>query len=1061
MKFSLPSERGRSFPGRINFHSYVGKMILLVFFLSICSTRLFSQDATTTVIRGKVAHGDTALAGVTVQVKGTTTSTVTNAEGQYTIRAPFNPTLVFSSIGYAEQEIRVGNRSTVDIQLQSTSQQLNDVIVVGYGTQRRATVTGAVSSIKSETLLRTPSTTTSGALVGQVQGITARQADARPGATTSIQIRNMGAPLYVIDGVPADAGQFNQLGVGDVENISILKDASAAIYGLRAANGVILVTTKRGRTGGKTAINVSAYQGYQNFTRLPKPPDAATYMRGLAWSNQNKGQPNPANITPEELAKWDAGTEKGYQSFDYYKYIMRPNVPQSYVTASASGGSANSRYYFSVSNVSQDALMRDFSFNRTNIQANLEAGLAKGLKISTQLSGRLEKRRQAGVPGLDDYFNPFLSVYTMWPTERMYANDNPRYVNAVHNINVNPATYATDVTGTTEDDWRAMKGIFSVQYDLPFGLSAKGTYQHNYTVNVLDEFEYTYDAYTYDPATDKYNVNGGNQNPWRRKQRQNIENNFAQFQLTYNKRIGDHNISAVAAYERSENKAEFTDVGALPQNNTVSLIYFADMNRYINRFNEEARAGYIGRINYNYKQKHLIEALGRYDGSYLYAKENRYGLFPGISLGWRPLEETFLRNGLGRTFSDLKLRASYGETGSEIGFPNGDAPTPFGYLQGYDFANRNAVFNGVLVTGVLPRDLPITNLTWVTNISKNIGIDFGVLENKITGTVDVFERRRIGLPAARYDVLLPAEVGYPLPNENLNADAIRGVEGILTFTNSAKQGFTYSISANATLARLRSLYTYKPRFGNSFQEWRDSREDRWSDVNFGYHVIGRFQSQEEIDDYKVNNDGQGNRTQLPGDLIFEDANGDGTINYLDERPIGYAQGAQPYMSFGVNSNFRYRGITLAIDFAGATMQTYQRAFEAQIPFQNNGAGVGYLISDAWRRTDPFDPNSAWIPGTYPAVRKDDPNHVNFRNRNDFWITNVRYVRLRNLQLGYDFPKSLLSRFGVGSLRVYVQGSNLFSLDNMREFEIDPEISAGNALQYPQQRIYTFGFNLNL
>ena len=1030
------------------------KTPLLILVLSLFISTLQAQNIT---IRGRVATGDTALSNVTIAVKGSKTTSQTNIDGDFQISAPANGTLVFTSIGYTRQEVSIGSRTNISIKLQSESAQLNEVIVVGYGSQRRATVTGAVSTIQSDDLMKTPTTTTAGALVGKVQGITARQQDSRPGSAATIQIRNMGEPLFIIDGVPSDGQQFNQLGVADVENISILKDASAAIYGLRAANGVVLVTTKKGKVGGKTAINVNGYQGYQNYTRQPLPPDAATYLTGLAWSNQNRGFLNPITLNPTEIAKWQAGTEPGYQSVDYYKYVFRPNVPQSFLNASASGGSDNSRYYLSVSNVSQDATIKDFSFQRTNVQANLEAGLSKGLKVAANLSGRFEKRRQTGVPGLDDYFNPFLSVYSMWPTETPYANNNPRYINGtVHNININPATYPTEVTGYSRDDWRAMKGIFTATYELPFGLTAKGTYQYAFTTNVVDEFEYTYDAYSYDAASDKYNVVGGNQNPWRRKIRRNIEDEFAQLQLNYNKKFGDHSLDVVAAYERYDTKNEFTDVGALPQNNTVGLIIFADQNRFGNTFVETARAGYIGKINYNYKQKYLVELLGRYDGSFLYRKDSRYGLFPGVSLGWRVLQEDFISNSkFGKTFNELKLRASYGQTGSELG------ADPFAFLQGYNYPGGNAVFNGVLVTGVQPRGLPITTLSWVTNTSKNLGADFSLLKNKLSGSLDVFERRRTGLPAGKSDVLLPLEVGYIYPNQNLNSDAIRGVEGILTYSVSTKSGFSYSVSANGTVARNRSLFTYKPRFGNSFDQWRRSAEDRWSNVNFGHQVIGRFETQKQIDEHKINNDGQGNRTQLPGDLIFEDYNGDGIINDNDIKPIGYAQGAQPYASLGINTNFRYKGFSLQIDFAGATMQTYQRAFEAQVPFQNNGAGFGYLISDAWRRTDPFDASSAWIPGKYPAVRKDDPTHVNFSRRSDFWITNVKYIRLRNLEIGYDFSKKLLSKFGIGGLRVYVHGTNLFSIDNLREFDIDPEIGSGSALQYPQQRIYTFGFNLNL
>jgi TonB-linked SusC/RagA family outer membrane protein len=1057
MKICLLQKKMFSSDGPFSIHfkkPHVLFLILFTFFSSV----IFAQSR----ITGRIVSGDTAVAGATVLVKGTNTTTQTDDNGRFSINAPANPTLVISYVGFATQEVKVGNRSNIEVKLQATAQQLNEVVVVGYGTQRRATISGAVSNINSEALLETPATTTSGALVGKVQGITARSPDSRPGSQVNIQIRNMGTPLFVIDGVPADAGQFNQLGVADVENISILKDASAAIYGLQAANGVVLVTTKRGRPG-KTQINVSGYQGYQNFTRAPHPPDAATYLRGLATSNQNLRLPNPLTLTPQEIAKWEAGTEPGYQSVDYYSYIMRPNVPQSYINASASGGSENSRYYFSLSHTSQDALIKDFSFGRTNLQANLEAGLAKGLKIGTQLSGRIEKRHQTGVPGLDDYFNPFLSIFSMWPTETPYANNNPLYVNgAVHNINVNPATYPEAFTGYTEDDWRAAKAIFNIEYALPFGLTAKATYQYAYTTETDEEFEYRYTVYTYDAANDKYVPKVGNDNPWRRKIRHQIDNHYSSIQLNYNKKLGDHSIAATAAYERQDNIDEFTDVGALPQNNTVQIVYFADMNRYGNSVTESARAGYIGRFNYNFRQKYIVEALGRYDGSYLYAKGHRYGLFPGVSLAWRLTEEGFMKNSIGSKFNELKLRASYGETGSEIGFANGNAPTPFGYLQGYNYAQRNAVFNGVLTTGVAPTGLPNTLLSWVHNRTKNIGVDFAILRNKLSGQFDVFERKRTGLPGSNNTVLLPTEVGYSLPNQNLDAaDAIRGVEGILTYSGTTKSGFRYSVSVNGTLARSRSLHTFNPRFSNSWDEYRNSAENRWSNVNFGYHVIGRFESQQDIDNWPINNDGQGNRTELPGDFKYDDVNGDKIINSLDQRPIGYAEGAQPYMSFGINSNYSYKGFSLQVDFSGATMQTFSRQVELQIPFQNNGAGVGYLISDAWHRADPFDPNSPWIPGTYPAIRKDNTTHINYANANDFWKINVHYIRLRNLEIGYDVPKRWLDKVGVRGLRVYVHGTNLFSLDNTHQIQIDPEISSNGGLVYPQQRIYTFGFNLNL
>ncbi|RIV23571.1 TonB-dependent receptor [Fibrisoma montanum] len=1024
------------------------------------NTRAVLSTAADITVRGTVTdEKGEGLPGVNVVVKGSTRGSTTDAQGKFTINVPDQgASLVFSFVGYKTQEVPVTSASSVTVKLIADDQSLDEVVVVGYGTQSRGTVTGAVGSVKADEIIRTPAVATSSALVGRVPGITARQPDARPGGGTNIQIRNMGSPLFVIDGIVADAGQFNNLGINDIENISILKDGSAAIYGLRAANGVVLVTTKRGKAGQKPVISLSGYYGLQNFTRYPRPANAYQHVRALAESDQNRGI--PTTITPDELAKWQAGTEKGFQSFDYYDMVMRPNVPQWYVNSSVSGGSDNVTYYVSASHLSQDALIRDYHFKRSNFQANVDAGLSKKLRIGTQISGRIEDRFQVGVPGLDDYFNPFLSIFSMWPTERPYANDNPNYINQTHNVNVNPATYKKEVTGYINEYWRAVKANFTAQYNFDFGLNVKGTYSYNFSNFDFDGFEYTYDAYTYDPKTDAYNVvpGGGNQNPWRERRKRNIVDRFMQLQATYNKQFGDHGLSAVGAYERYDTDNKYLVVHTVPPNNYIPLMSFANQDLLIDEWNVTARAGYIGRVNYNYKQRYLVEALGRYDGSFLFAPGRRYGFFPGASLGWRLSEEPFFKGKFNNVISELKLRTSYGRTGSDL-INDAFIVAPFSYLPGYNFLQGSAIFNGNYVIGVRPRGLPITTLSWVTNVSTNVGVDFGLFGGKISGQFDVFERKRKGLPAAQYDVLLPSEVGYTLPNANLNSDAIRGLEGALSYSGKAGE-FTYTIGGNATLARQRSLDIYKPRFGNSWDQYRNSAVDRWSGINWGYQVVGRFQSQQEIDDYRVDNDGQGNRTMLPGDFIYKDVNGDGIINGFDERPIGYAEGATPYFNYAFNGTLGYRGFTVQIDVVGAGLQTFRREVEQKIPFQNNGTSPAYIFEDRWHRADPFNQESPWIAGTYPAVRKDSPSHVNYSRRSDFWVTNVRYLRLRNFEVGYNIPKPFLSKLGVSAMKVYVNGTNLISFDNLKAIQVDPEISSNGALVYPPQRLYNAGFAMS-
>jgi TonB-linked SusC/RagA family outer membrane protein len=1003
--------------------------------------------------------------GVSVIVQGTTTGVATDLEGRYSLSVPGPESiLVFSFIGYNSQELAVGNQSTVNVTLSENLSDLEEVLVVGYGVQKRGTITGAVSEVKTEELLRTPAITTSGALVGKMQGVTARQTDARPGGTTNIQIRNMGTPLFVIDGIPSDVAQFNNLGQSDIESISVLKDAAAAIYGMRASNGVVLVTTKRGTTNQKPTLSLSGYYGLQNFTRYPQPANAYQHVRANAESEVNLG--GTPTISPGDLSKWQQGTERGFQSFDYYDFIMKPNVPQASINASASGGSQNTKYFFSVSHLDQDALIEDYLFQRTNFQSNIDMTLADGFTVGTQISGRLENREQVGVPGLDDYFNPFLSIFTMWPTERPYANDNPNYVNGdVHNINVNPATYTKEVTGYIDEVYRNMKANFYAQYEFDFGLSLKGTYSYNFLNFDFDGFEYTYDGYIYNEDTGEYETRPewGNQNPWRERRKRSTIDQVAQFQVNYSKKWDDHFLSAIGVYERWTQNHHNMVVHTVPPNNYIPIMSFADQDLLIDEIYQEAREGYIAKLNYNYKEKYLIEAFGRYDGSFLFREDSRHGFFPGISAGWNISNESFMSSVTGNVLSSLKFRASWGQTGSDR-LSSGNNPfivPPFSYYSGYNFiptGGGSAILDGSFVPGVDPRGLPITNLSWITNTNMNVGFDSYFFSNKLFFQADIFERRQTGLPAGRYDVLLPTEVGYTLPSENLESNAQRGMEGIITYTGKAGE-VNFSISANATVSRLKNIERYKPRFGNSWNEYRTDQEGRWANINWGYEVTGRFESQEQINSYPVNIDGQGNRNLLPGDFIYNDVNGDGLINGMDERPIGYSEGANPYMSYGINGSLNYKGFDLFFGFAGASMQTFTRNWELRYPFQNNGTSPDYMFEDRWHREDVFNTDSNWIPGTYPAIRRHGADHL-YRH-NTFWLTNVKYMRLRNLELGYRLSPTALDKIGLTALRIYASGTNLFSFDNVKEFGIDPEIGSANGLVYPQQRLFTFGFNITL
>jgi TonB-linked SusC/RagA family outer membrane protein len=1036
---------------------------LKIFFICVVVWGLPSYSYAQRKISGQVFNEKSEpLSGVTVLVEGMPNEiTNTDGQGRFQLTAT-RGALLITYIGYKNQRVDISDKATVSIFLESSNKDLDEVIVVGYGTQAKRNITGAVSNIKSEDIVRSSSTTAAGALAGKVQGVSVRAKDARPGRGAAIEIRNMGNPLYVIDGI-AYGGQtgtdwvgtqnasgadiFNALNLEDIESISILKDAAAAVYGFRAARGVVLITTKKGKRDDTAKININGYQGWQNLTRFPTLANAAQYTRGLVEAAQNEGRVPSSVYTPEQLAKWQAGTEPGYRSYDYHDMVIRKNIPQRYLNANVTGGSKKSNYFLSVGHLDQDAMIKDFSYKRTNLQANMEATVLEGLNIGMQISGRQEKTKDVGLPGGDGYFSSILAIFRNRPTVGPYANDNPAYPNHTNDFPYNPAVFSRDIVGYKDNNYLSGNVNLFSTYKTKFGLSAKGTVSYNYTNNKFDGFQYTYDVYRYE--NNAYKRTGGSDAGWRYKTNRDAISRFAQFQLDYAKQLGDHSFSAMIGYERSDWDRTYTALGSNPPNNYIPLIKLAELNGLADEWMYEARAGYIGRINYNFKGKYLLEVLGRYDGSYLYYKGKEWGFFPGASLGWRVSDESFFKP-LKGVINDMKLRASVGQTGLEEGVGM------HGYLSGFNFGQGDAILNGTFYPGIQPKAYPVRNLSWVKNTNYNIGIDMGMFDNKLTLTADAFKIIRTGIPAQRYDVLLPSEIGYALPNENLNKNGYYGAEGILTYASKVGE-LNYVVSGNVTFSRFKNLESYKPRFSNALNEYRNSAEERWGGVWWGYQVVGRFQSEEEIRNHAINNDGSNNRTQLPGDFIYKDVNGDGIINSMDERPIGYPTGWAPMMSFGGRIGLNWKGIDLNVDFAGGAIQSWNQDYELRNAFHGGGNSPAYLLEDRWHRADPYNPSSEWIPGYYPAIRNGNTG-PNSRN-SDFWLTNVRYLRVRNLELAYSLPKKFAEKVKAEKIRFYVNGSNLISFDNVKQFQIDPEIEAAAAVAYPQQKVFMAGFNI--
>jgi TonB-linked SusC/RagA family outer membrane protein len=1041
---------------------------------------------TTATAQEKVAVSGTVLdsagrgiPGVTVTERGTKNAVVTTDNGIFSINvAGAKAVLVFSSVSYTTKQVTVGTQTTVNMVMESANTDLGEVVVIGYGTRKKESLTGAISTITSKDFDRVHAgSNVSTGLAGKLPGVTFRMPDGRPGSSARIQIRNMGTPLYVIDGIQQDEGQFNNLASNDIESITVLKDASAAIYGVRAANGVVVVTTKRGAAG-RNNVNISAYTGWQTWFRFPHVVNNSyDYMRYRAEAEINSN--GSTGITQAELEKYKQGESAGpqYRSFDWREFILKDPAPLTSANVNISGGTDKVNYYVSATNLSQKSnLGKEYRFNRANIQSNVTAKLASGLRVGMDINGRIETRQNPGVPGGDDYWLARFAVMRNTPRERPYANDNPAYLNDMgEHLETNYAFLNEKISGKLRSDWRVLQTNFNAEWAIPAvpGLVIKGVGSYYIADNVLNNQEYTYKAYTYRPATDAYDATGGSSNPWREREQIKQINTTLQGQINYNNTFGNHTVGATLVAERLTTHRQRNWTHTIPISNNLPLLYFPTMDRYIDNDNEQRRLGYIGRLTYSYDNKYFIEASGRRDASYLFAPGQRIGYFPGVSAGWRITEEPWMKQllGDGKVLTDLKFRASYGELGDDA--PNGGSiVAPYAYLQGYTYnqlenpndPNSNplppAILDGNPITISRDKGIPVTGVSWLKSKITDIGADFSFLNGKLTGSIDYFYRKRTGLVASKNDVIVPVEVGYGLPAENVETDAQFGGEISLAYNNKIGE-VSYNVSGNFSYTRSKFISSYKPTNANSWDQYRNSREGRYTRLDWGYEVIGQFKSVEEINNYPVNIDGRGNKSLLPGDLIYKDLNGDGKLDGYDERPIGYGLNVQPNINFGFSIGLAYRSFDFHADFSGAAGYSWNQNWELRWAFQNNG-NLNTIFEDRWHRADPYDVNSAWIPGKYPANRYNpgNSNQSNYDRNSTFWIHNVKQLRARTIEVGYTLPSQWLSKVKIQRCRVYANAYNLFSIDNLREYDMDPEVVDDNGLQFPQNKVLNIGFNLS-
>ncbi|NQX41396.1 TonB-dependent receptor [Pedobacter steynii] len=1016
------------------------------------------QDIT---IKGVVKDGKgEPIPNVSIKEKGTAKGTSTNNMGEFTIEVRDNSSiLLFSIVGFSNQERKADGRFMTVVMNEAIS-TLEQMVVVGYGVQKKVSVTGSVSTVEGKDLVKSPVANLSNALVGRLAGLRATQRTGEPGYDGSgIDIRGFGNALIIVDGVPSD--NFSKIDANEIESFTILKDASAAVYGVRAANGVVLITTKKGAIG-KTRINYSTYYGIQSNTRYPKFVNAAEFaeLRNEAAVNAWIKKNNPSTtlslpFTKEQVAQYKNGTLPGT---DWFDAAIRRNTPQLQHNLNIDGGNEDVKYFFSLGYLNQSGMWKsdDTKVKRYNFRSNVEAKIGKGLTAGLNLSGFLEDRDYPGVSAAI----LMSGISKQFPTNAIYANNNPDYFSK-SNYETGQTILLMNKDFSGYDTYRKkyFSAIANLTYEIPNvdGLKAKALFSYQNTNENNKNYLKKYFLYSYDAENQMYNADYTGNDPSRLTQ-STLEINAPLFQvsLNYDKKFGKHAITALGLFESQQNNSSnFNAYREFLIDGIDELFAGTGKNQKSDGSSAEiARLGYVGKLNYNYSGKYLFEFGFRYDGTYKFQPDKRFGFFPNLSAGWRISEEGFMKSI--SAIDNLKLRVSWGKVGDDGGNDSGAANyiKPFQYLNGYRYPNPDGtyIFGTDPILGLSSNGLTNPLLTWFKSTTTNIGFDLSLWKGLLSAEIDVFYRKRTGLLATRM-LSLPNTFGASLPQENLNSDNTRGFELVLTHKNKVGD-WSYTISPNFSFTRTKNGYLERAPNTSALANWLNNNSNRWNNLYRGYVATGQFQSQEEINK-APQQDGSGNKTLLPGDIRYQDINGDGIIDGEDQTIIG--RGSVPEIFYGLNLGLSYKGFDLSLLFQGATNFNFNIVGDLTYPFSNNASAFSFL-TNRWHREDIYDPNSKWIPGEFPSTIVDGT--ANNKLNSTFWLRDATYVRLKNFEVGYTLSKTLTHKIGIKNTRVFIAGQNTLTISKVKY--LDPEIAGGGAGKYyPQQKVWTMGINIGL
>lgn len=988
-------------------------------------------------ITGKITdENGEGLPGASVVVKGTSQGTTTDIEGNYKLTAPDEAILTISFVGYITREVAVGGRSTIDTQLVLDAAQLDEVVVVGYGTQKKANVTGAIVDIDSEELNQSSVANLSNALVGRLPGLIATQRSGQPGANAStLLIRGVGttgnsSPLVIVDGVQRD---FSQLNPNEIESITILKDASAAaIYGVRGANGVILVTTKRGKEG-KPTISYSSEFTTQKPTRLPKFLDSYNYAVLFNEAKRNEGKSEL--FTQDDLNKYQSGSNpETHPNTDWLAEGLENSATMAQHNLSVQGGSDKVNYFVSVGYLKENGLYKNLDFERYNFRSNLDFQVTNNLKVSLDLGGRLENRSGPAVT-VGSFFSGLLRLS---PTSVAYYDNGLPGPGA---FGGNPIEQMRN-GGVSTSTRNIFLGTLKGEYDIPFvkGLKLIGyasvdraqihskSLERRYSYFSLNNGEYDEtiagqsslgESYFNGPASS----GSGIPDP-------TLTLNTT---LNYAATIADrHDVTLLLGVEKARHESNSFSAGRLNLvSNSLPQLNFGDAESSTTGGSafSAARLGYLARATYAFDSKYLFEASFRYDASENFAEANRWGFFPSFSAGWRISEESFF-SGL-TAIDNLKLRGSWGQLGN-------DRISQFQFLNAFNFGGDYIIGGGAVKT-IRPGVVPNPDVTWETATSTNIGFNLGLFESKITVEADYFVKKTSDILEFR-DLSVPSTFGASLPRQNIGKVDNKGFELSLQHRNTIGE-FDYWVKSNYTFARNKIVFKDEP------ESVADNIRLTGRPIGafFGYQAIGLFQTQDEVDAHAD----QGN--VAPGDIKYADINQDDVINGEDRVYLGNINAvdgqAAPEVIYALAFGARYKGLDLSVQFQGADNFDTYLSHEGAWAFFNGGKVMEQHL-DRWT-PDNRD-------ASYPRILTEDSNN---RLQSSYWIRDASYLRLKNVELGYNLPVAILEKANLSNVRFYVSGLNLLTFSQLDTF--DPEAPNGRGWFYPQQKSFTIGVSVQL